>query len=174
MECRWRVATKLNIDGRMPSLTCAREGFEERRVGDDFGCSTSSASTVLTFPPMASLHFRLFLALALVLGLTSHVCAQGGSSSTGVSDLPDCAQPCAKNAAAAVNCALYVSTLSSYYRVSYFTSTSTDTACLCSHSQFTSSTESCADTGNVCGVEDRSSVAGVLSAMCSSRTFLES
>ncbi|KAF8176957.1 hypothetical protein BJ912DRAFT_986503 [Pholiota molesta] len=101
---------------------------------------------------MASLYFRLFLALALVLGLTSHVYAQGGGSSVDASDLPSCAQPCAQTAAAAVNCAL------------------TDTACLCAHSEFTSSTESCADSGNTCGVEDRSSVAGVLSAMCSSQT----
>jgi hypothetical protein len=64
---------------------------------------------------MAALHFRLFLALALVLGLTSHVYAQGGGSSVDASDLPSCAQPCAQTAAAAVNCALYVSSLGSYY-----------------------------------------------------------
>jgi hypothetical protein len=124
---------------------------------------------------MAPLHFRLFLALALVLGLTGHVYAQGGGSSVDASDLPSCAQPCAQTAASAVNCALYVSSFRSYYyRVPDSTSSSSDTACLCAHSEFTSSTESCADSGNTCGVEDRSSVAGVLSAMCSSRTFLAS
>ena len=46
-----------------------------------------------------------------------------------------------------------------------------DTACLCSHPSFSDATRSCASSS--CGIEDRSSVNGVLNNMCSAtRTFI--
>ncbi|KAF9476283.1 hypothetical protein BDN70DRAFT_995810 [Pholiota conissans] len=91
--------------------------------------------------------FRLSLALTLAFGLAGHVSAQDNGQVT-LDDLPDCAVPCAKNAAAQVSCA------------------TTDLSCLCSHSEFSSSTQTCANQPGVCGVEDRSSVSGILGEIC--------
>jgi hypothetical protein len=71
--------------------------------------------------------------------------------SSGFEDLPDCARPCLSQALSAANCG------------------NNDVACFCANPAIRTNAQNCADSNNVCPVEDRSATNQVLREVCANQ-----